>query len=115
MAIDPTGYGIFDWRTYSTCGQDPPPCDIFSGNYIIGGGHASFSLAATGPATAIGTVLTTTAPRQVPLGRFTARLDPAKDLLQLSFPLVAQFPLCGPRADALPIAQQNASGINCGA
>jgi hypothetical protein len=115
MAIDPAGYGILSWRTYSTCGQDPPPCDIFSGNYIIDGGNATFALAATSPTTASGTVLTTTAPRQVPLGRFTARLDRVRDLIQVSFPLDGHLPLCGPSADAMPFAQQNALGINCGA
>jgi hypothetical protein len=115
LAIDPTGYGILSWRTYSTCGHDPPPCDIFSGNYIIDGGSATFTLAATSPTTASGRVLTTTAANQVPLGPFTARLDRVRDLIQVSFPLDGHLPLCGSSADAMPFAQQNAAGINCGA
>ena len=115
MVIDPTGYGILNWRTYRTCGPDPPPCDIVSGTFIIDGGNATFALTPTTPTTASGRVLTTTAPGQVPPGRFTARLDPTRNLLRVSLPLAADFPLCGPSADALPVTQQHAQGINCGA
>ena len=115
LVVDPTGYGILAFRTYSTCGQDPPPCDIFSGNDIFDAGHATFTFSASGPTTASGQVLTTTVPTVLPLGRFTARIDPAKDLLYLSLPLFAHYPLCGPTARALTIDQQRAAGINCGA
>jgi hypothetical protein len=98
LMIHSPGYGILDWRTYKTCGHDPPPCDIIAGNDIINGGHATFSLAARGPTTASGEVLTTTVPHDVPIGRFTARLDPATDLLHLSVPLFLTNPLCGPNA-----------------
>jgi hypothetical protein len=64
---------------------------------------------------AAGQVLTTTVPGKVPLGAFTARLDRAKDLLYLSLPMFATYPLCGTGARALSVAQQNAEGINCGA
>lgn len=115
LVIDRSGYGIMSWRTHATCGQDPPPCDIFSGNEIIDGGNATLSLTRTGPSVASGRVLTTTAPDDVPLGPFTARLDGARDLLFPSFPLFKSQPLCGPAADALPVAEQKAKGINCGA
>jgi len=115
LTIDASGYGILNWRTYSTCGESPPPCDIFSGNDIIDGGNATISLTAVGPNSASGEVLTTTVPHDIPLGPFTAHLDATKDLLSLSLPLFSTYPLCGTRARALPVGQQNAEGINCGA
>ena len=115
LAIDHSGYGIMSWRTDATCGQDPPPCDIFSGNQIVDGGHATLSLTSVGPSVASGRVLTTTAPADVPLGPFTLRLDGARDLLFPSFPLFKGQPLCGPTADAMPVTEQKAKGINCGA
>ena len=114
LFIDASGYGILNWRTYATCGQQAPPCDIFSGNDIVDGGFAAFTISASGD-TASGRVLTSSVPAQVPLGPFTARLDQERDLLQPSFPLFHGSPLCGPRADALSVGQQVAQGINCGA
>jgi hypothetical protein len=60
-------------------------------------------------------VLTTTAAASVPLGAFTAVLDPAKDLLTPSLPLFSGQRLCGPKAAALSVAEQKAAGISCGA
>jgi hypothetical protein len=94
LNIDGSGYGVLDWRTYTWCWQGPPPCDFFIGDDIIDGGHADFVLMSTGPETASGRVLTSTTPAAVPLGRFTARLDPASGLLYLSF-LGRDYPLCG--------------------
>ena len=116
LTIDQSGYGIMDWRVYTTCGTGVRPlCDIFSGNEILDGGHATLLLNATGPTSANGEVLSTSDPADVPLGAFTARIDPVRDLLYPSFPLYAKYPLCGQKAEAMSVPQQQAMGINCGA
>ena len=115
LAVDPTGYAILSWRTYRTCGDGVAPCDITAGNEIIDGGHATLILEPARTTSTSGTVLTTTAATSVPLGPFTAILDPVRDLLTLSLPLFAGQPLCGPKAAALSVAEQKGAGINCGA
>jgi hypothetical protein len=84
------------------------------GNEIIDGGYATFSMQATG-SSATGRVLSTSDPSAVPLGPFTMRLDQTKDVMYASLPLLSSSLLCGPQAEALPVAQQQSEGINCGA
>lgn len=95
LVIDQTGYGILAWRLDRQCGPAPPPCDIVIGDSVVGGGHATLVMRATGHTTGTGKVLTTTVPSEVPLGRFTARLDRASDLLHLSVRLLVNYSLCG--------------------
>jgi hypothetical protein len=103
LTIDGVGHGTLTFRTYATCPEDPPPCDTFSGHSIIDGGNATLILSSTGPTTASGRVLTTTAPTAFPVGRLVAQLDTVNGLLYLSpsdseyFPLFpsGEFPLCG--------------------
>jgi hypothetical protein len=96
LTVDPSGYGILDWRIYNDCGSGPPPCDFSAGNNIVDGGHATFRLSATGALLAAGEVEATTDSSTVPIGRFTARLDPSNDLLYLALPLFGALPMCGP-------------------
>ena len=92
------GRMTMNWRTYKVCGQTPPPCDQWVGSEINDGGHASITLHATGPATAAGTVLTSSDPSMLPVGPVTASLDEKNDLLFVDpFP-GADAPFCGPRA-----------------
>jgi hypothetical protein len=97
--IDGSGSGVADWRVYSWCSDAPPPCDLMIGDQIIDGGHATFTITVTGPTTATGRVLTTTVPADVPVGTFSARVDPTADVLDLSPRLFRGSPLCGRRAD----------------
>lgn len=96
--IDSSGAGQGIWRLYESCSDKPPPCDLDVENGYISGGFASFTLRATSPTTAEGSVLTTTVPSDVPLGKLTARLEPEADLLWLSAPMFKDYPLCGHRA-----------------
>ena len=96
LTIDPSGYGILDWRIYNDCGSSPPPCDFSAGNNIVDGGHATFRISATGPLSAAGEVESTTDSSAVPVGRFAARLAPSNDLLYLALPLFGGLPMCGP-------------------
>jgi hypothetical protein len=97
--IDPSGAGIGEWRLYKWCGDGPPPCDLDTNDHgYISGGHATFTLKATSVTTAVGMVITTTVPGDFPVGRLTARFDPAEDLLWLSAPMFKDYPLCGPHA-----------------
>ena len=99
VTVDPSGHGILTWRTYKTCGQDPPPCDSMSGNTITAGGRATILVTAIGDDTARGQVLTSTDPADFPPGPLKARLDPHADVVFFSpFPGGPHDPVCGPRA-----------------
>ncbi|HMC04708.1 MAG TPA: hypothetical protein VKJ83_04470, partial [Actinomycetota bacterium] len=54
LNIDGAGLGTLTWRTYTACGQDPPPCDTTIGNEIFNGGDATVFLASIGAASASG-------------------------------------------------------------
>lgn len=98
LTIEASGTGSASWRTYATCGQDPPPCDTFSGNVIDDGGHATFTVTALSAATATGQVLASADPHSAPVGPMTMTLDLANHLLYWSdFPGVA---FCGPETTA---------------
>lgn len=96
VSITASGSGTAEWRTYATCGQDPPPCDTFSGNLIIDGGHATFTVTATSPTTATGQVEVTTDAKTAPVGPMTMTLDPAHHLLYWSDVPATAF--CGPQS-----------------
>lgn len=81
LRIDSTGSGTADWRTYATCGQDPPPCDTFSGNLITDGGHATLTVTAAGPTVANVQILDSTDTKNVPLGSTTMTFDFAHRLV----------------------------------
>jgi hypothetical protein len=101
LNIDGTGLGTLTWRTYTTCGQDPPPCDTTIGNEIFDGGDATLFLATISAAGASGRVVTSNTPDPFPVGPLTVRLDTATDLLYLSpTPFGQDVPLCGPKAAA---------------
>lgn len=98
MTIDASGTGSASWRTYATCGQDPPPCDTFSGDVIDDGGHATFTVTALSATTASGKVVASADPHSAPVGPMTMTLDPANRLLYWSdFPGVA---FCAPETTA---------------
>jgi hypothetical protein len=101
LNIDGTGLGTLTWRTYTTCGQDPPPCDTTIGNEIFDGGDATVFLATISAVGASGRVVTSNTPDLFPVGPLTVRLDTATDLLYLSpTPFGQDVPLCGPKAAA---------------
>ena len=101
LNIDGAGLGTLTWRTYTACGQDPPPCDTTIGNEIFNGGDATVFLASIGAESASGRVVSSNAPDVFPVGPVTVRLDPAADLLYLSpTPFGQDVPLCGPKAAA---------------
>ena len=99
LNVDGTGLGRLTWRTYTTCGQDPPPCDTTIGNEIFDGGDATVFLTSLSAASASGRVVSSNAPDLFPVGPVTVRLDTAADLLYLSpTPFGQDVPLCGPKA-----------------
>ncbi|HEX9315983.1 MAG TPA: hypothetical protein VGA71_11330 [Actinomycetota bacterium] len=101
LSVDGTGLGTLTWRTYTTCGQDPPPCDTTIGNEIFDGGGATVFLASITAAGASGRVVSSNTPDLFPVGPLTVRLDTASDLLYLSpTPFGQDVPLCGPKAAA---------------
>jgi hypothetical protein len=100
LTIDKLGTGRVRWRTYRTCGEDPTPCDTFKGDTIIDGGRATIRLAARGPTTASGRVVSSTDPADLPLGSVTLRFDPSKDVIHSRLSLGRPV-LCGPHAAAL--------------
>jgi hypothetical protein len=101
LDIAGSGLGTLTWRTYATCGQDPPPCDTTIGNEIFDGGAATVFLASIGPASASGRVVSSNTPDPFPVGPLTVRLDTATDLLYLSpTPFGQDVALCGPKAAA---------------
>ncbi len=46
MRIDPSGYGQIVFRTYTFCGDGPPPCDFIEQGEITNGGFADLTVAA---------------------------------------------------------------------
>jgi hypothetical protein len=80
-------------RTYRTCGQDPPPCDTFSGNTITDGDVATGQLASVSGEVATGQVTHTTDPPDSPAGPITMTLDPATDTIS-----TRDVSYCGPSA-----------------
>jgi hypothetical protein len=96
ISIDPSGLASMTWRTYRVCGTDPPPCDTFSGNEIIDGGHATVVLRSTSSTTAAGRVITTTDPATMAIGPISVRVDPVHDKLFVS--ATGGLAFCGPHA-----------------
>jgi hypothetical protein len=133
LTIKADGTGTAMWPTHVGCGsgpgEGPPPCDsVVPGtlaggthvDYIIDGGHAQIILTSVKGDTARGRIENSTVQSTLPDGPVTFRVS-SKDLLYVtpskpttSSPFGAT-PLCGPRAEALSISQQQAEGINCGA
>ena len=93
LTISPDGSFSLEWRTYRTCGQDPPPCDQFVNNLIVSGGRAVGTLRAIGSRTAVGQVTATNDPAFAPDGSFLADITDYQ-LLTLRFPSAA-LTLCG--------------------
>lgn len=87
-------------RTFRTCGQDPPPCDTFSGNTIIDGDVATGQLTSVSGEVATGDVTHTIDSADSPTGPITMTLDLATDTIS-----VRNVSFCGP----------NAPSGNCGA
>jgi hypothetical protein len=82
-------------RTYRTCGQDPPPCDTFSGNTITDGDVAAGQLTSVSGEVATGEVTHTTDSADSPTGPITMTLDPATDTIS-----AGNVSFCGPSAPA---------------
>jgi hypothetical protein len=111
VTINPDGTGYADWRTYRTCGQDPPPCETWTGNIINDGGHATFHLTSVTGTEAQGTVDISTDPSRLPAGPLHLTLAP-NDLLVIN----GQQPgLCGSTASKEDAAGTAPPGVNCGA
>jgi len=104
MTVSEGGYGTFNWRTYTSCGAQPAPCDYNQGNEIIDGGYAVFSLESNGPTSASGHVFETDDARVVPFGPFTVKFHQRDDMVFVSF-ANGQLAMCGPKA-APPASEQ---------
>ena len=87
------------WRTYRTCGTDPPPCDTFRGNAIDSGGHATLLITEQTAATASGRVSASTDPADLPIGPFSLRSAPNAMLTLSPWP-GSDYRLCGPKTPA---------------
>lgn len=98
LTIDKSGYGTLSWRTYRTCGEDPPPCDTIRPGHIEVGGRGSLKLEADSQIRAHGQIITTTVPETFPTGPVFVRLDGKSDLLFLDPSPNKSFPFCGPEA-----------------
>jgi hypothetical protein len=95
LKLDRAGRGTMLWRTYKTCGTDPPPCDTFRGNTIDSGGHATLLVTKYATETASGRVITSTDQAELPIGQFSLRLA-ANGMMTLSPWAGSHYPLCGP-------------------
>jgi hypothetical protein len=93
LTISPDGSFSFGWRTYRTCGQDPPPCDQIVNNVITDGGRAIGTLHAVATRSADGHVSATTDATVVPAGSFVADVTDYQ-VLTLRFPSTT-LTLCG--------------------
>ena len=93
LTISPDGSFSLEWRTYRTCGQDPPPCDQIVNNLITDGGRAIGTLHSAGARSADGRVSATTDAAFVPAASFVAEVTDYQ-LLTLRFPSTT-LALCG--------------------
>jgi len=101
LTINADGSGLATWRTYRTCSSDPtPPCDQISGNEIIDGGYATFTIKALPQSSvAVATVTSSTdhstlgAPGTVHVTPVLGRSGPGKEIV---FPILPDptFILC---------------------
>lgn len=103
LTIVPDGSFSFEWRTYRTCGQDPPPCDQIVNDVITDGGHAIGTMHPVGARAAVGQVSATSDATVVPAGGFTADVTDYQ-LLTLRFPSTT-LALCGKSFATLAPAQ----------
>jgi hypothetical protein len=121
LDIQSDGSGAAEWPIHAWCGTGSPlvtqPCDqsVSRGNYeeIIPGGRAELQLMAVSGNAAEALISQSTDPSQLPNGR--VGLSIASDDVLTVTTASGRLVLCGPRAAALTIPQQNAEGINCGA
>jgi hypothetical protein len=93
LVIHPNGSFTMGLRTYRVCGQDPPPCDTFSGNTISDGDVATGQLTSVSGEVTNGQVTHTTDPADTPAGQITMTLDPATDTIS-----ARNVSFCGPSA-----------------
>lgn len=100
LVVHSDGRFTMEMRTYRTCGQDPPPCDTFSGNTITSGDVATGQLTSASGEVATGEVAHTTDPTDTPAGPIRMTLDPATDTISAN-----NISFCG----------ANAPSGNCGA
>lgn len=91
--IQANGRFLMSLRTYQWCGQAPPPCDLISGNQIIGGDKAAGQLTSTSGDVATGTITQTTDQAATPKGQITITLNPSTNSLNID-----NTSFCGPRA-----------------
>jgi hypothetical protein len=135
VTIGAHGRGVFNWPIHVWCGtgpgSGPPPCDalvpgaaVINGvttnvEQIVDGGHATLRLTSVSGTNAHGTISGSTDPSEVPDGPATFAAA-GNDTLTITpkaplGPSALKGPLCGPRAAALSVSQQQAENINCGA
>lgn len=123
LTLTADGHGVFNWPIHATCGtgpgDSPPPCDTLRADgEIIDGGYATLTIIGRNGSSATGLIKSSTDTSTLPVGPVTLQLAD-NDVLYLHTQLPpasrAYDYLCGPRAIALPVAEQNAQHINCGA
>ena len=95
VTFDRAGHGTMMWRTYNTCGTDPPPCDTFRGNVIDDGGVQTLVITKHGTGTASGRVTASTDP-VLRVGSFSLRSAPNATLTLSPWP-GSHYRLCGPK------------------
>jgi len=100
LTFDRDGRGTLTWRTYRTCGQDPPPCDTIRGRETIDGGQAKLRIVAYTGTTASGRVISSSDQEQFPVGPFSLRLDGATGMAHLNPSPRGDDALCGPKTAA---------------
>ncbi len=97
LRVRADGSATASWRTYAMCGDDPPPCDTFSGNEIINGGNATIRFMQANGDTTDGTVTTSTAPDLLARGPVTLALQPYDTAVLWWNNGSRSLTLCGPR------------------
>jgi hypothetical protein len=95
IAVKADGRFTLSMRTFRTCGQEPPPCDTFSGNEILDGSVATGQITAVSGEAASAVVTHTTDQALTPTGDITLTLDPASDTITAD-----DVSYCGPSAPA---------------
>lgn len=95
LVITADGHFTISARTYKVCGQDPPPCDTFSGNSIQDGDVASGQLSTLSGDSATGEVTQTTDQIDTPEGQVIMALDPQTNIIT-----AGGSTYCGPLASA---------------
>ncbi len=96
LAVQAKGVADLAYRTYRTCGQDPPPCDDFAGN--PDGGQMMLQFTRATPPFATGHVTQSNDPIHQNGTLATATLMASDDALELTLGSYDFGLFCGPHA-----------------